>query len=150
MGAFLKHHLLTVAGPTHTYSITACYATRIFRGITLQTCAVHLVVPHATMLCRRVFKMANLTLTNPSIHPDLSSNEFDHRINMLQCRQLITEDEQPYRFPIRPHATMKLCYRIQNYAIQDEQQYQFPTGDRRCVTVSHYRRTDKVFKIAFF
>ena len=57
-GRFLKYHPNTVAGPTHTYSITACYTTHVFRRDILQTCTVHLVMSHATMLCSRVFKMA--------------------------------------------------------------------------------------------
>ena len=55
----------------------ACYDTRVFKGITPQTCAVHLVMPHATMQCPRVFKMANLTVTDYLTHPHLSNNEFN-------------------------------------------------------------------------
>ena len=48
-----------------------------FQGITLQTCAIHLVMPHATMLCPRVFKMANLTLTDQLTDPEVVHNKFN-------------------------------------------------------------------------
>ena len=60
MGAFLKSCGSIIASSMHTYPMTAYYDTRVFKGITLQTCAVHLVMPHATMQCPRVFKMATL------------------------------------------------------------------------------------------
>ena len=73
-GRFFKSYVFPVATPIHSYPTTVRYAMRFFRVITLQTCAVYLLMPHAPQRYARAFLKWQLyspyLLTNPSAsHP---------------------------------------------------------------------------------